>query len=538
MAGLAASFGSGAMTNSVPEISEAQCILVTGSNTTEAHPIIGTKIIKAKEKGTKLIVVDPRRIHLSHFADIHLRPRLGTDVAWINGLMYIIIDQGLHDDNFINKRTEGFKELRKKVKDYPPERVERITGIPKDDLVKVAKMYATAKNSAIYYTMGITQHTTGTDNVRSLANLVMLTGNVGKPGTGINPLRGQNNVQGSTDMGAIPNTFSGYQPVSNKAARMKFEQAWGTKLPSIPGLTIVEMINAALQGQIKGMYIMGENPMVSDPDIHHVEKGLKNLELFVVQDIFLTETARLAHVVLPGVSFAEKEGTFTGTDRRVQRIRKTIEPLGEAKPDWEIISLLAKKMGNKNFNYSSAEEIFKELARLTPQYHGMSYKRLEETSLQWPCPTPDSPGTQLLHKGTFAKGKGTFTPIDFKEADELPDKDYPFTLTTGRIMFQFHTGTMTRRSPNLDNEAKEAFVEINPKDADFIGVKNEEYIKVISRRGEIEAQAKVTERVSKGIVFIPFHFAESAANILTNPALDPIAKIPEYKVCAVNVERT
>jgi len=331
--------------------------------------------------------------------------------------------------------------------------------------------------------------------------------------------------------------YPGYQKVTLPEMKEKFEKAWHvTGLSDTIGLTVTEMLQSALQGNLRGLYVMGENPMLSDPDVNHVRRCLEKLDFLVVQDIFLTETAQLADVVLPGTSYAEKDGTFTATDRRVQRVRKAIEPLGASKPDWEIIGMLAQNMDCTDFSYDSVEQIFHEMAEVTPQYSGIRYSKLEETSQQWPCPDPDSLGTQILHVGTFAKGKGSFLPIAFKEAAELPDTRYPYTLTTGRIMFQFHTGTMSRRSPNLNNEVKEAFVEINPKDADGIGIRNEEYIKIISRRGEIKVRAKVTERVGKGIVFIPFHFAESAANVLTNPALDPVAKIPEFKVCAVAIE--
>lgn len=537
VAGLAAAFGSGAMTNSIPEIEEADCILITGSNTTENHPLIGTRILRAKERGAKIIVVDPRRIHLSEHADIHVRQRLGTDVAWINGLMHIIIHEGWDDRDFIEKRTEGFSKLKEKVEEYPPHKVEQITGIAEADLRKIAEIYAKSEKSSIIYNMGITQHTSGTDNVLSTANLAMLTGNVGKRSTGVNPLRGQNNVQGACDMGALPNVYSGYQSVLNDEVRRKFENAWGVELPIEAGLTVVEMMDAAAKGRIKGMFIMAENPMLSDPDIGHVREALENLKFLAVQDIFLTETAQLADVVLPGVSFAERDGTFTSTDRRVQRIRKAIEPIGDSKPDWQIICQLAEKLGSPNFKYSSPEDIFEEIAQLTPIYQGISYQRIETGGLQWPCRTDDDPGTEFLHQGKFTKGLGTFTPVDFREPAELPDNQYPLMLTTGRIMFHFHTGTMTRNSPALDHEVKEAFVEISPGDAGKLGIADNEIIKVASRRGEIKVKAKITNRVEKGVVFIPFHFAEAAANVLTNPALDPVAKIPEFKVCAVRVEK-
>ncbi|MFQ5924591.1 MAG: formate dehydrogenase subunit alpha [Dehalococcoidia bacterium] len=537
VAGLAQSFGSGAMTNSTPEIEEADCILVTGSNTTEAHPLIASRILRAKEKGAKLIVVDPRGIQLSSYADIQVRQRLGTDVAWINGVMNIIISQGWHDRDFIQRRTEGFAELEAKVREYTPQRVEQITAIPQAELRRMAETYAKAQRASIIYAMGITQQTSGTDNVLSLSNLALLTGNVGKRGSGVNPLRGHNNVQGACDMGCLPNVLSGYQSVASDELRGRFEEQWRAKLPREPGLTVVEMMQAAAEGQIRAMFIMAENPLLSDPDIHHVSKALQGLDLLVVQDIFLTETAALADVVLPGVSFAEKDGTFTATDRRVQRVRKAIEPLGEAKPDWQIICELAQAMGGKGFQYKSAEEVFEEMARLTPIYAGITYPRIEERGLQWPCRSAEDPGTEFLHGKEFTRGLGKFVAVDFREPAEIADEEYPLLLTTGRSAFQFHTGTLTRKSPSLRHELDECFLEINPLDAGELGVAEGEVVRVSSRRGEIEVKAKLTDKIEKGTLFVPFHFAESAANALTNSALDPVAKIPEFKVCAVRVEK-
>jgi len=536
--GLMTAFGSGAMTNSIPEVEGADCIFVIGSNTIEQHPLIGSRIVKAKDKGAKLIVVDPRRIPLARFADIYLQMKPGTDVCLLNGLMNIILRDGLEDKSFIRERTEGFEEFRKKIELYPPEKVQEICDIGVEDLRKAARIYGEAKRAMIIYSMGITQHTTGTDNVRSTANLALLTGNVGRECTGVNPLRGQNNVQGACDVGALPNVYSGYQSIQDKAVRERFEQAWGTQLPQQPGLTVVELIDAACKGSLKAMYIMGENPMVSDPDLNHVREGLKALDFLVVQDIFLSETTMLADVVLPAASFAEKEGTFTATDRRVLRVRKAIDPLGESKPDWVIISQLAQKMGNSKFAYNSAQDIMDEIARLTPIYGGISYDRLDKGGiLAWPCPTPDHPGTTFLHDKTFTRGKGRFTPIDYKDPAELPDREFPFILTTGRVIFQYHTGTMTRRISSLEREAPTGFVELNPQDAQKLKLGQGDTVKVRSRRGEIEINAFITDKVAPGIVFIPFHFAECAANQLTNSRLDPEAKIPELKVCAVNISK-
>jgi formate dehydrogenase alpha subunit len=536
VAGLAAAFGSGAMTNSITDIEKAEVILVIGSNTTEAHPIIALRIKKAVREGkAKLIVIDPREIKLASFADLWLAPKPGTNIAVINGLMKVIIDQGLIDQDFIAERTEGYEELSKILVNYQPEKVARISGVPAEQLVKAAELFGRADRATIIYSMGITQHTMGTDNVFALANLAMLTGNVGKEGAGLNPLRGQNNVQGACDMGCLPNVLPGYQAITDRRIRDKFASVWGCQLPDSPGLTVVEMLEAAVAGQIKAMYIMGENPMVSDPDLTHVEESLKSLDFLVVQDIFLTETARLADVVLPAASFAEKDGTFTNTERRVQRVRKAVNPPGEAKPDWQIICLLSEKMGQP-MAYTSATEIMAEIASLTPAYGGITFERLEDGGLQWPCPNKDHPGTSILHINRFARGKGRFIPVKHKPSAELPDKNYPLLLTTGRGLYQYHTGSMTRRVRGLNELSHENWLEINPKDAKKYGIKEGDLVTVISRRGQVRAKAQVTERIIKGTVFMPFHFAEKAANRLTNTALDPQAKIPELKVCAVKIK--
>jgi len=536
--GLGLAFGSGAMTNSIEEIESANAILVIGSNTTEEHPIISQRIKRAvKWKGAKLIVADPRAIKLTKFADIWLRHRLGTDVALINGLMNVIINEELWDKEFVAQRTEGFEEVKAAVQKYTPEYVEEVTGVPAADIRQAARLYAQADRASIVYAMGITQHTTGTDNVLSLANLSMLTGNVGKEGTGVNPLRGQNNVQGACDMGALPNVLPGYQRLEVASVRETFEKEWGNKLPDRAGLSIMEMLQGAKEGKIKGMYIMGENPALSDPDITHVREALESLDFLVVQDIFLSETAELANVVLPAVSFAEKDGTFTNTERRVQRIRKAIEPIGRAKPDWQIIGELATKMGYP-MAYESPKQIMEEIARLTPIYGGISYDRLENEGLQWPCLDQDHGGTKFLHEDKFTRGLGKFTPVEYVAPAELPDKDYPFMLTTGRILYHFHTGTMTRRSRGLNEICPEGFVEINPDDAGRLQMPDGSMVKIVSRRGWVITRARVTEMVPPGTIFMPFHFKEGAANVLTNPALDPVSKIPELKVCAVRVERT
>ena len=525
------------MTNSIPEFEDADCILITGSNTSEAHPLISTRIMRAKAKGAKIIVVDPRTTQMSMIADLHLKQFPGTDVAWLNGLMNLIISEGLADETFIAERTEGFDELKDTVAEFTPERVEEISGIPADELMAAAKMYGSAESASIVYSMGITQHVTGVDNVLSCANLAMLTGNIGRPSTGVNPLRGQNNVQGACDMGGLPNVYPGYQNVTVAEIKAKFEKAWGCELSGEIGLTVTEMVKLAGSGEVKAMFVMGENPLLADADINHAKKCLEKLSFLVVQDIFLSETAEIADVVLPAASFAEKSGTFTATDRRVQLVNQAINPVGNSKPDWKIINLLAKEMGAEGFDFSSHEEIMAEIAELTPIYGGVNYERLKnENYLQWPCLNADHPGTPYLHKDKFSRGLGKFHAVDYKMPAESVDKDYPLTLTTGRIMFHFHTGTMSRRAEKLNKEVPEAYVEIHPADAKQVGLNGSKKVKVSSRRGEIELVARVTDRIKPGVVFIPFHFAEAAANALTNGAFDPIAKIPEYKVCAVNVE--
>jgi len=460
--------------------------------------------------------------------------------------MQQILRNGWENKEFIAKRTKDFEKVKEIVmKDtYSPANVAKISGIPEKDLITAAQWFGTSGRSAILYSMGITQHTTGVDNVKSVANIQMLTGNLGRPGTGICALRGQNNVQGACDMGALANVYSGYQSVIVPDMKKKMEDAWGCQIAEGKvGLTVTKLINklADEPGQVKCVYIMGENPMLSDPDLHHVEKGLKNVEFMVVQDIFLTETAKLANIVLPAACYAEKDGTQTSTERRVQKWRKAQDPPGEAKADWQIFCELAKHMGyEKQFPYKSAEEVFNEIAKVTPSYGGMSYARLEKPeALHWPCPTADHPGTPILHKEKFTHpdGLGIFTPIEYKPPAEVPDKDYPLILTTGRCIWQWHTGTMTRRSKSLESEEPTGWVELNPEDAKALGVKDKEMVKAITRRGQITIGARVTKDIKKGVVFMPFHYVECAANILTNNALDPIAAIPEFKACAVRIEK-
>jgi len=535
--GLVQSFGSGAMTNSINEFRDSGCVLAIGTNTTEAHPIISQEIKRAVDNGGKLIVANPREIDMVRWAYLWLQHKPGSDVALLMGMMRVIVDEGLADQAFIDERCENFDEFKKSLKNFGLDFVEKTTGVPKDKIVEAARIYATEKPSAIFYAMGITQHSHGTDNVIATANLAMLTGNVGKPAAGVNPLRGQNNVQGACDVGALPNVYPGYQSVVDIDIKRKFEAAWGAKLPDKPGLTITEIVDAADSKKIKAVYIIGENPLLSEPNITHAKEALEKLEFLVVQDIFLSETAELADVVLPGVSFAEKDGTFTNTDRRVQRVRKAIEPVGNSRPDWQITCQLGQKMGNGGFDFGNPSQIMDEIAMLTPSYGGISYRRLEEGGLQWPCPTPEHPGTPILHTQQFTRGKGRFIPLEYKPPMELPDKNYPLVLTTGRSLYHFHTGTMTRKVAGLNVLKREGTVEINPEDAARLGVADGDMVKVSSRRGKVTARAELTGVSPVGVVFMTFHFAESPANMLTNPALDPVAKIPEFKVCAVRVEK-
>lgn len=526
------------MTNSIKELEDADCILVTGSNTTETHPVIATFIKRAVIlKSAKLIVIDPREIELAKYADIYLQPRNGTDVAWINGMMHVIWRERLLKREFIEQRTEGFEEVIPVIEKYTPERVEELTGIPREKLIEAARLYGRAERAAIVYAMGITQHVTGTDNVLSLANLAMMTGNVGKPSSGVNPLRGQNNVQGACDMGCLPNVLPGYARVDDEAQRRRFEQYYGVRLHSRPGLTVTEMMQAAKEGKLKAMYIVGENPLITDPNSTHVEEALRKLELLVVQDIFLTETARLAHLVLPSASFAEKEGTVTNTERRVLPVRKAVEPPFDAKPDLEIICLLGSALGY-DMRVRAAIDVLEEINVLVPAYAGITYERvMAGESIQWPCPSKDHPGTRFLHRDMFVRGKGKFHPVDFLPPSEWPDQTYPFLLSTGRILFHYHAGSMTRRVEALNLFSPEPFLEVNEEDMTALGLQEGEIVRVVSRRGAVEIRVKRSERVFKGSVFLPFHFAEVAANVLTSDATDPISKIPEYKVCAVRIER-
>ena len=542
--GLQIAIGSSAMSNSIAEMKDLDVFIVTGSNTSETHPVISTFLREAVvHNGAKLIVIDPRQIEMTQFSHLWLRQQPGTDVAIFQAMAQVILEENLADEDFIRDRVENLEQYRQEIKDSTPEWAEVISGVPADLVRQAARTYAQAEKAAIYWGMGISQSVHGTDNALSLANLALLTGNLGKSGAGLNPLRGQNNVQGCSDSGGLPNVFPGYQSVTDPEIREKFEQSWNTNLSPEAGLTTMEMVDAAESGAIQAYFVMGENPMMSEPDLRHARHVMENLELIIVQDIFLNETGEYADILLPAASFAEKDGTFTNSDRRVQMIRKAFPPPGQARADWEILSDLAKRAEKKlkrtisaGFEYQNPSEIWDEMASLTPPFQGISHQRIEaESGVHWPCPTPDHPGTPYLFTDSFPSGKGTLTPLTFRHSQELPDEEFPFVLSTGRVLYHWHGGTMTRRS-KLDDIYPEATVELHPEDALNLNIKSGEWINVRSRRGTIRVKTLVTERSPQGMVFIPFHFAEAAANELTQDVRDPLAKIPDYKICAVAIE--
>ena len=560
VSGLAMAYGSGAMSNSMDDVAErAAAMLIIGSNTTEQHPVFGAMIRQAVlQRGMPLVVADPRRIDITNFARLHLRQRPGTDTALINGLMHVILDRGWHDRQFIAARCEGFDELATSLSDYTPQHVAQISGVRERDLIAAAEVLARHKPMAVVWAMGITQHTSGVGNVLSLANLQMLLGNLGVPGGGVNPLRGQNNVQGACDMGALPNVFSGYQPVNDAAIAASFASAWALAETSgreieqsfraVPGLTVTEMIAAAGKGQIRALFILGENPAMTEPDCNDARLCLNNAEFVVLEEIFPSETSVYADVLLPGAAFAEKDGTYTNTERRVQLVRKAIEPPGEARADWEILAELGRRLLASRdlrpaglcagWDYAHPSQIMAEVAAVTPSYAGVSHERLARGErLQWPVPAADHPGTPILHVGRFTRGKGKFHIVEHLPAAELPDRDYPLLLTTGRVLYHWHGGELSRRSQPLTAIYPEPLVEINPEDARRIGLNGRQHVRVVSRRGAMMARALVTERVAPGVVFGNFHFpAERNVNNVTHAAVDPVAKIPEYKVCAVWME--
>ena len=550
MTGLVTVLGSGAMTNTINGIVDGDVMLVIGSNTTETHPIIGLQMLKAVKKGSTLIVADPRRIKLCDSAEVWMQQAPGSDGALINALCHVIMRDGLEDKEYIAERAENLDAFKDAIADCTPEWAEKITGVSATVIEQVAHIFAKADRAGIYYTMGITQHTSGTDNVCALANLAMITGNLGKPGAGLNPLRGQNNVQGASDMGCAPTVFPGYQPCNVEANCEKFAEIWETSLSCKPGIVATEMPDAITDGRLAGMWIMGENPIISDPNSDHARKAFEQLDCLVVQDIFLTETAELADVVLPAASFAEKDGTFANTERKVQRVRRAVPPPGLALDDLSIVNLVSNRMQGDNqggYQASSdpiyhtvppfASEVFDEITSCWIAMKGMSYERLEEQGLSWPCPEPDHPGTPILHVAGFPRGKGWLSAITWKGPEERPDDEYPLILSTGRVLYQYHTGTMTRRSPVLEDSAPSAYVEMHPEDAQSLGLEDNEVVRASSRRGTIQLPVRFTDRVQKGLVFIPFHYREAAANLLTNDALDPKCKIAEAKVCAIKIEK-
>ncbi|GAB4147973.1 MAG: hypothetical protein Fur0021_07310 [Candidatus Promineifilaceae bacterium] len=544
--GLQLSIGSSAMSNSIAEMENLEAFIVTGSNTTETHPVISNFLKRAvRQNGARLIVVDPRRIDMTNFATLWLRQNPGTDVAVFQAMAHVIVKEKLYNESFIHNRTEGFQEYIESLEEYTPEWAEGVSGVPAQSIREAARIYASANKAAIYWGMGISQSTHGTDNTLSLVNLALMCGHVGQPGTGLNPLRGQNNVQGCSDSGGLPNVYTAYQRVDNPQVQAKFEQVWGAPLNSQPGLTATEMVSGAIDGAVRAMFIVGENPMISEPNQNHTRHALEHLEFLVCQDIFINETGEMADVILPATSFAEKDGTFTNTDRRVQRCRAAVPPVGSSRPDWDILSDLGRRIAARlgvtlsaGFDYTHPRQIWEEMRRVTPDFWGIDYDRLErEGGVHWPCPSFDHPGTPFLFSDEFPRGRGKFWEVTYGTESELPDAEYPFNLSTGRVLYHWHGSTMTGRS-RLEEIYPEAVCEMSPEDAAAAGMKTGDWVKVSSRRGAIKTRLLVTERSPRGTIFIPFHFAEAAANLLTLDRIDKRAKIPDYKSTAVKIEKT
>ena len=532
-------FGAGAMTNSIDEIRDSELMFVIGSNTTEAHPIIAMEMKRARQNGAKLIVADPREIWMAEMADIHLQLKPGTDVWLLQAMAHVIVSENLQDQSFIDAHTECFEEVAAKVADYTPEKAEEVTGVPAEDIRAAARLYATTRHAGIYYTLGITEHTHGTDNVYCLANLVLMTGHLGVHAAGMNPLRGQNNVQGANDAGATPVYYPGYQKVTDEAVRLKFEQAWNVPLSPDDGLNLNVMMKEMAKGNVKAVYVMGEDIVISEPNVTKVEEGLNQCEFVVCQEIFHNETTRFADVVFPGTCFAEKDGVFTNSDRRIQRVRKAVNPPGNAREDWRILCDVARAAGYDMPQYKDAGEVFAEYASLTPKIAGISYERLDENiaGLQWPCPDPNHPGTPTLHMDGPMIGKAPFQAVDYRPSAELADNEYPLVLSTGRTLYHYNSGTQTRRDPGPVAKQRGNFIEIHRSDARKLNIEHGETIRVSSRRGELEAEAWVSPRVRPGCIWMPMHFAESRANLLTNDAGDSVTGTGEYKVCAVRVDK-
>ena len=531
-------FGAGAMTNSIPEIRDADMLFVIGSNTTEAHPIIAMEMKRAVRRGAKLVVADPRAIWLSEIADLHLQLKPGTDVWLLNALAHVILAEGLEDRAFVEAHTSNIEALTEAVAEYTPEAAEAVTGVPAEHIRQTARWYATTKKAGVYYTLGITEHTHGTDNVYGLANLVLLTGHLGVRSAGMNPQRGQNNLQRANDAGASPVFYPGYQRVNDPEVRAKFEAAWGVALSPDDGLNLNVMMKEIIRGNVKGIYVMGEDIVLSEPNVSALERGLNEIDFVVVQDIFLNETCRYADVIFPAACFAEKDGVFTNSDRRVQRVRKAVDPPGEARPDWEIVCDLARAVGYPMPRYAGPGEIYAEMASLAPKFAGISYERIEfEGGLQWPCTDDTHPGTPTLHGGAPLGGTAEFQPIHFRPSAELPDSEYPLVLSTGRTLYHYNAGTQTRRDAGPNLKQPDNFVEVHPRDVKRLGVAEGEWVRVTSRRGAVRARVVPSRRMRRGCIWMSLHFAEDPANRLTNDAGDAVTGTAEYKVCAARIDR-
>jgi predicted molibdopterin-dependent oxidoreductase YjgC len=531
--------GRGATTNSIPEIENARFILVIGSNTTEAHPVLALRMKKAVRKGATLVVADPRKIWLTKLAKRHLQLRPGSDVWLVNALMHVILREGLQDDEYIAEHTEDFDAVREVVARYTPEEAEKVTGVPAEDIVATAREYATERHAAIFYTLGITEHACAVDNIWSLSNLVLMTGHLGYESTGLNALRGQNNVQGLNDAGANPAYLPGYQPVDDPEIWRKFSEAWGVEVPTTPGYRLDQMMSGLHDGRIRALYLIGENPAQTEPNAHHVEEGLAGLDFVVAQDLFLNDSsAKYADVVLPASSFAEKDGTFTNTERRVNRVRKAVPCPGNAREDLRIVVDMARALGADWPEYATAEDAWNEFADLSPLWSGIRYDRIEEVGLQWPCTDREHPGSPYLHAPHPARpsGKGKFYPVEYQPPIEQPDSEYPFVLSTGRTLYHYNSATMTMREEGVTQKQEDPFVEMHPEDAQALGVEEGEWVRLVSRRGELEARARIGERVYPGLVWMALHFAQAKVNWLTHDVGDPLIGTPEYKTSAVRVE--
>lgn len=545
--GLQLAIGSSAMSNSIAEMENLETFIVTGSNTTETHPVISNFLKRAvRENGAQLIVIDPRQIELTDFATLWLRQKPGTDVALWQAMANVVVKEKLYDESFIHDRTEGFTGYVQSLEAFSPEWAQEVTGVPAEDIRQAARMYATSGKAAVYWGMGVSQSTHGTDNTLAITNLALMCGQVGREGTGLNPLRGQNNVQGCSDSGGLPNVFTAYQPVADKVVRAKFAEAWNKlELNPHPGLTVTELVEEAYSGKVKAFFIMGEDPMTSEPNLNHTREALEQLELIVCQDIFINSTGQMADVILPSSSFAEKDGTFTNSDRRVQRVRKAIDPVGESRSDWEIICDMAVRLeaelgieDSAGWAYQDPSEIWEEMRSVTPDFVGITYERLEEEGgVHWPCPSLDHPGTPYLFEESFPRGKGKFWSLEYGTISELPDEEFPLLLSTGRVLYHWHGGTMTRNS-TIDEIWPEATLELNPADAIEYGIGEGDWVKVTSRRASVKVRCLITDRSPVGMVFLPFHFTEAAANLLTLDRTDPRAKIPDFKVSAVRIEKS